>query len=105
MSKINQIQELTQDLLYYCHLYYDLDSPAISDKEYDEKFDTLYKLENEANYWLANSPTRKVQGQVLDCFTKVKHSKPMLSAEKTKDTNEIKKFLGDHKFYCSYKLD
>lgn len=105
MSKINQIQELTQDLLYYCHLYYDLDSPAISDKEYDEKFDTLYKLENEANYWLANSPTRKVQGQVLDCFTKVKHSKPMLSAAKTKDTNEIKKFLGDHKFYCSYKLD
>ena len=105
MSKINQIQELTQDLLYYCHLYYDLDSPAISDKEYDEKFETLYKLENEANYWLANSPTRKVQGRVLDCFTKVKHSKPMLSAAKTKDTNEIQKFLGNHKFYCSYKLD
>ena len=105
MSKINQIQELTQDLLYYCHLYYDLDSPAISDKEYDEKFDTLYKLENEANYWLANSPTRKVQGRVLDCFTKIKHSKPMLSAAKTKDTNEIKKFFGNHKFYCSYKLD
>ena len=37
MSKINQIQELTQDLLYYCHLYYDLDSPAISDKEYKEQ--------------------------------------------------------------------
>ena len=105
MSKINQVQELTQDLLYYCHLYYDLDSPAISDKEYDEKFDALYKLENEANYWLANSPTRKVQGRVLDCFTKVKHSKPMLSAAKTKDTNEIQKFLGNHKFYCSYKLD
>lgn len=105
MSKINQIQELTQDLLYYCHLYYDLDAPAISDKEYDEKFNVLYKLENEANYWLANSPTRKVQGQVLDGFTKIKHSKPMLSATKTKDTNEIKKFLGNNKFYCSYKLD
>lgn len=105
MDKINQIQELTKELLHYCHLYYDLDFPTISDKEYDEKFDTLYKLENEANYWLANSPTRKVQGQVLDCFTKVKHSKPMLSAAKTKDTNEIKKFLGNHKFYCSYKLD
>ena len=62
-------------------------------------------MENEANFYLANSPTHKVQGQVLDCFMKVKHSKPMLSAAKTKDVNEIKKFIGNQPFYCSYKLD
>ena len=105
MDKINQIKNLTAELLHHCHLYYDLDTPTISDAEYDKMYDELFKLENEANFWLANSPTRKVQGQVLDGFQKVTHSKPMLSAAKTKDVDEIKKFLGDNVFYCSYKLD
>lgn len=105
MNKIERIKELTEELLHHCRLYYDLDAPKISDAEYDKKYDELFKLENEANFWLANSPTRKVQGQVLDGFQKVTHSKPMLSAAKTKDINEIKKFLGSQVFYCSYKLD
>ena len=102
---INKIKELTAELLHHCHLYYDLDSPEISDTEYDKMYDQLYKLENEANFWLANSPTRRVQGQILDGFQKITHSKPMLSAAKTKDVSEIKKFLGNNEFYCSYKLD
>ena len=105
MTNIERIKELTEELLHHCYLYYDLDSPVLSDAEYDKKFDELEKLENETNFWLTNSPTRKVQGSVLDCFTKIEHSKPMLSAAKTKDINEIKKFLGSHPFYCSYKLD
>lgn len=105
MEKIERIKELTVELLQYCHEYYDLDRPTISDAEYDKKYNELEQLENEANFYLANSPTHKVQGQVLDCFTKVKHSKPMLSAAKTKDVNEIKKFIGSQPFYCSYKLD
>ena len=105
MSKIEEIKTLTNELLYHCHLYYDLDAPILSDAEYDKKYNELERLENEANFWLANSPTRKVQGSVLDCFTKIEHSKPMLSAAKTKDINDIKKFLGNHAFYCSYKLD
>lgn len=105
MNKIETIKNLTAELLQYCHEYYDLDRPTISDTEYDKKFDELKALEDETGFWLVNSPTRKVQGQVLNCFTKVKHSKPMLSAAKTKDINEIKKFIGDQPFYCSYKLD
>ena len=105
MEQINRIKELTTELLHHCHLYYDLDSPTISDAEYDKKYDELFKLENEANFWLANSPTRKVQGQVLDGFQKITHSKPMLSSAKTKDVGEIKKFIGNNEFYCSYKLD
>lgn len=105
MNKIETIKNLTAKLLQYCDEYYNLDRPTISDTEYDKKFDELKSLEDETGFWLANSPTRKVQGQVLDCFTKVKHSKPMLSAAKTKDINEIKKFIGDQPFYCSYKLD
>ena len=105
MKKIQRIKELTDELLYHCHLYYDLDSPILSDAEYDKKYNELEQLENEANFWLANSPTRIVQGFVLDCFTKVEHSKPMLSAAKTKDSSEIQKFLGNHKFYVSWKMD
>ena len=105
MDKITEIKSLTEELLRYCHEYYDLDSPTISDTEYDKKYDKLFRLENEANFWLANSPTRKVQGQVLDGFQKITHSKPMLSAAKTKDVGEIKKFIGNNEFYCSYKLD
>lgn len=105
MNKIEKIKALTEELLQYCHEYYDLDAPTISDAEYDKKFAELETLENETNFWLVNSPTHKVQGQVLDCFQKVQHSKPMLSAAKTKDINEIKKFIGNNDFYCSYKLD
>ena len=105
MNKIERIKELTEELLRYCHEYYVLDKPSISDFEYDKKFDTLKKLEDENNFWLANSPTRKVQGEVLDGFNKITHSKPMLSAAKTKDINEIKRFVGNNDFYCSYKLD
>lgn len=105
MDKIERIKELTKELLQYCHEYYVLDNPTISDLEYDKKYNELEALENEVNFWLANSPTKKVQGFVLDCFTKVEHSKPMLSAAKTKDVNEIKKFIGNNDFYCSYKLD
>lgn len=105
MNKIEEVKKLTNELLKYCHEYYDLDRPTISDTEYDRKYDALKQLEDETGFWLANSPTCKVQGTVLDCFTKVKHSKPMLSAAKTKDINEIKKFVGSNDFYCSYKLD
>ena len=105
MERIERIKELTDNLLYHCHLYYDLDRPMITDAEYDKRYNELERLENEVGFWLANSPTRKVQGTVLDCFTKVEHTKPMLSAAKTKDINEIKKFIGNNAFYCSYKLD
>lgn len=105
MNKIEQIKCLTEGLLHHCHLYYDLDAPILTDVEYDEKYNYLEQLENEANFWLANSPTRRVQGSILEGFTKVEHTKPMLSAAKTKDINEIEKFLGNNAFYCSFKLD
>ena len=105
MDNIDRIRELTAELLQRCHEYYDLDAPTISDAEYDRLFDVLKDLEDKTGFWLANSPTRQVQGQVLDGFSKVAHSKPMLSAAKTKSVDDIKKFIGDNDFYCSYKLD
>lgn len=105
MDKIERIKELVNILQSASYAYYGLDSPLITDKEYDDLYDELSALEQETNCVLAGSPTLKVQGYILDGFTKVQHTKPMLSANKTKDTNEIEKFVARNSFYGSYKLD
>ena len=103
--KIERIKELVGLLNKASDAYYVNDKPIMSDKKYDELYDELETLEKETGYILASSVTQKVQGKVLDGFKKVIHSKPMLSAAKTKDVNEIKKFIGSNDYYCSYKLD
>lgn len=105
MNKIDRIKELVEQLNKASEAYYKYDKPIMSDKEYDCLMDELESLEASENFILANSPTQKVQGYILEGLQKIEHSKPMLSAAKTKDTNEIKKFIGDNYFYCSYKLD
>ena len=102
---INKIKELTNELLQYCHEYYDLDAPSISDAEYDKKFDALKQMEDETNFWLANSPTRKVQGEVLPYLNKVRHSVPMLSADKSTDIADVVKFIGNKDVIVTYKFD
>ena len=105
MDKVQRIKELTSILQKASYAYYGLDRPLMTDKEYDDFYDELSTLEKETNCVLAGSPTIKVQGYLLDGFTKVKHTKPMLSANKTKDTKEIEKFVTNNRFYGSYKLD
>lgn len=105
MDKIGRIKELVSILQKASYAYYGLDKPLMSDKEYDDLYDEVSALEKETNCVLAGSPTLKVQGYILSGFTKVKHTKPMLSANKTKDTKEIERFVGNKKFYGSYKLD
>lgn len=105
MDKIKRIKELVDALHKASIAYYRDDNPVMSDKQYDDLYDELAALEKETGIILAGSPTQKVQGYILDGFRKVQHSKPMLSAAKTKDVDEIKRFVADKDFYCSYKLD
>ena len=105
MNKINRIKELVDVLHKASIAYYRDDNPIMSDKQYDNLYDELELLENETGVILAGSPTQKVQGYILEGFRKVQHSKPMLSADKTKSIDEIKRFVKDKDFYCSYKLD
>lgn len=102
---IERIKILTAELLHHCHLYYDLDAPVLSDAEYDKKYLELEQLENEANFWLVNSPTRKVQGEVLPYLEKIRHSVPMLSADKSTNVDDVEKFVGNHSVVTSYKID
>lgn len=103
--RIDRIKELVEQLNQASEAYYKYDKPIMSDKEYDTLMDELEHLETSENFILANSPSQKVQGFILEGLQKIEHSKPMLSAAKTKDANEIKKFIGKNHFYCSYKLD
>ena len=105
MDKIKRIKELTDVLHKASIAYYRDDNPMMSDKQYDDLYDELELLEKETGVILAGSPTQKVQGYILDGFQKVQHSKPMLSAAKTKNIDEIRQFVSDKDFYCSYKLD
>lgn len=105
MNELKRIKKLVEILSKASIAYYKFDKPIMSDKQYDDLYDELSKLEEETGCILAGSPTQKVQGYILDGFKKVKHSKPMLSASKTKDIEEVKKFLKNNDFYCSYKLD
>lgn len=105
MEKIERLKELTELLHKASYAYYALDNPIMSDKQYDDLYDELIQLEYSTGVTLAGSPTQHVQGYVIDSLKKVKHSKPMLSTNKTKDIQEIKKFIGNHPCVMSWKED
>lgn len=95
ISKLNQASEA----------YYKYDNPIMSDKEYDDLYDQLLSIEDVTGIIMTNSPTQKVQGYILDGLKKVEHSKPMLSANKTKEMSDVQRFVGNNEFYASMKLD
>ena len=74
------IEELVELIHYHAHQYYVLDSPVISDNEYDRLYRSLQELENtHPELAKSNSPTQRVGSQPLDKFEKVQHALPMLS--------------------------
>ncbi|NSG72465.1 NAD-dependent DNA ligase LigA [Anaerostipes hadrus] len=87
------------------YAYYAEDNPIISDKEFDDLCAALERLERDSGVVLNNSPIHHVQGFIIDSLAKVKHTRPMLSAQKTKDVNEVKKFLADKIGVLSWKED
>lgn len=105
MNKIEQIQSLTEQLNKYRDSYYNDSVSLISDKVYDEMFDTLKALEEETGYCLANSPTQTVGYEVVSKLNKVTHDHPMLSLDKTKDVNKIIQFLDGKPALAMAKMD
>ena len=68
-------------------------------------FDELKQLEEETNIVMANSPTHTVGYEVKSKLEKVKHSHPMLSLDKTKSVDDLKKFAGDKNCLLMCKMD
>lgn len=105
MEKYERMKELINELNKASDAYYLYDNPIMSDKKYDNLMDQLEVLEQETGIVMSNSPLHKVQGKVFGSFDKVVHSKPMLSANKTKDIGEIKSFIGNRSVMASFKMD
>ena len=104
MSKIETMQTLIAYLNVNTELY-DKGTPIISDREWDDAYFQLVKLEEETNIVLPNSPTSKISYTVMNELNKVIHNHPMLSLEKTKSLDAIQSFIGDKPFIAMCKMD
>lgn len=102
VKEMNVLIDRINDASY---AYYAEDNPIVSDKEFDDLCTALERLEIDSGVILNNSPIHHVQGFIIDSLAKVKHTRPMLSAQKTKDVNEVKKFLADKIGVLSWKED
>lgn len=85
--------------------YYKYDKPIIVDREYDLMMEELKGLEDTTGIVLSGSPTQMVSGEVLDQLTPVTHTKPMLSADKTKSVEDLVKFADKNQVLLSWKMD
>lgn len=89
-----KISSLRLEIEKYNQQYYQLDSPLVTDAEYDRKLKELRKLEQEnPEFSQKNSPTQKVGSAVLFAFTKVTHEVPMLSLDNVFSAEEIHEFI------------
>ena len=85
--------------------YYQESREIMSNREYDELYDTLLTLEAETGTVLSGSPTQQVGSEVLSELPKEAHAQPMLSLDKTKDASVLKSWLGTQRGLLSWKLD
>lgn len=88
-----RIQELRDFLHYHNHCYYVLDSPEISDQEYDRLLRELEDLEKEhPDLVTPDSPTQRVGAPPLQAFATVTHTMPMLSLGNAFSEHELLDF-------------
>jgi len=87
-----EISRLIEELNYHSYRYYVLDSPVISDAEYDRLYRRLDELEKKYNYIAADSPTQRVGAPPLEKFEKVRHAEPMLSLDNAFSYDEVREF-------------
>ena len=105
MNKIDRIKDLVEALNYYRNEYYNNSKSVISDFEYDQLFDELAQLESETGFIITVSPTQTVGYEVKSELRKVTHNHPMLSLDKTKNIDDVIKFLGGKDGVIMAKMD
>ncbi len=110
-----RIEQLRSEIRRHDYLYYVLNQPEISDRQYDKLFAELKSLE-QANpqYKTADSPTQRVSERPIEGFTSIRHAVPMLSMDNTYNADELRAFdervakgLGsrDYDYVIELKID
>lgn len=104
-SDIERMKELVGLLNSAAKAYYQEDREIMSNYEYDALADELKELEERTGTVLADSPSMKVGYEAVDFLPKEDHPSPMLSLDKTKDREQLRAFIGEHKTLLSWKMD
>src|SRR5271165_1170769 len=110
-----RINQLRDELRHHEYQYHVLDSPEISDAEYDSRMRELRALEAlHPELVTPDSPSQRVGGKPKEGFAKVEHSRPMLSLDNVNSEQElgdwerrVRSLLGtaDVSFVCELKMD
>src|SRR5690554_5423361 len=110
-----RIGELTKQINYHNHLYYQQDTSEIDDFEFDQLLEELSRLEEEfPEFMQEDSPTQRVGGTITKEFETMTHAYPMLSLGNTYSEGElvafderVAKILGhrDYSYFCELKFD
>ncbi len=110
-----KIEALREKIRHHEYLYYVLDSPEISDADFDKLMQHLKNLEGEhPSLVTPDSPSQRVGGKPREGFVKVPHSSPMLSLDNTYNEEELRDWerrvheltgRSDVDYVCELKLD
>ena len=113
MDSKERIDQLTDQLKEAGYRYYVLDDPTMEDYEYDRLYRELEELESaHPELARADSPTKRVGGEVLSQFEKVSHPVPLMSLQDVFSMEELNDFLektiaaeGNAEFSVEPKID
>jgi len=111
-----RIEALREEIRHHEHLYYVLDTPQISDADYDALTRQLIEFEKQHPELITpDSPTQRVGGKPKEGFPKVAHSRPMLSLDNVTSEEELRDWDrrvralagkdAEISYVCEYKLD
>ena len=108
-----RMNELVALLNRYATEYYTSDNPSVSDSEYDHLYRELVELETAyPDQVLADSPTHRVGGKVLDGFEKYSHQYPLYSLQDAFSREELEAFdarvrkeVAHPTYICELKID
>lgn len=108
-----EIDLLRKEIEENNYKYYVLDSPSVSDFEYDQLMRKLKKLEEEyPEYKSDTSPTVRVGGATLKEFNQVNHTVPMISLQDVFSFDELRDFdrrvnesIGEPTYIVELKID
>lgn len=108
-----RMNELVALLNRYATEYYTSDNPSVSDSEYDRLYRELVELETAyPEQVLADSPTHRVGGKVLDGFEKYSHQYPLYSLQDAFSREEldafdarVRKEVAHTTYICELKID